>query len=359
MKKDLSEHIAEVMEIEKRCGHDTLSCGPEDIADRYIAVLNMFKSILEDTNQGLRQLHEMLRSGRTSPEAVALILDYQNLAASPAKERIEQYFKTADYTSALVFEGALKESRSIRRDASREHIRRVVRTQQSMRRTEQHLFKGKGVVYTVITGEYDQVWEPLVVNPEWDYYCLCDSDTFTASVWKRIPYGEIYDPDPVRRQRKAKLLPWEFMRDYDYSIYVDGNIQIIGDLTEYIRWYAGDKSMLCFPHPSSNGLLYELSLIRMHRGKYYEAAKQQAELYLAEGYPDNFPMVSSAVLIRYHHDPKIKITMSSWWEEIQAKSIRDQISFGYACWKNDFSYDLCELDIYENPYVEVKSHQGS
>ncbi|MCR5674242.1 MAG: DUF616 domain-containing protein [Lachnospiraceae bacterium] len=212
-------------------------------------------------------------------------------------------------------------------------------------------------VYTVITGGYDRLLDPLVLNKEWDYFCITDNEAMESKVWKVIPYPDDDSLDAARKNRKAKLLPWEFLDGYDYSLYIDGNIQITGDLTEWINWYAGKSGMLCFPHGVSNGLSDELELIQQHREKYYDDARRQAENYLSEGYPDNYPMVVASILLRDHHDPLLKKTMEDWWNEVLTKSGRDQISFGYANWKNGFVYDLCELDIYDNPYFSVKSHR--
>jgi len=32
--------------------------------------------------------------------------------------------------------------------------------------------------------------------------------------------------------------------------------------------------------------------------------------------------------------------MDTWFNEIRFKSIRDQISFSYSCWKNDLDYTI-------------------
>jgi len=54
--------------------------------------------------------------------------------------------------------------------------------------------------------------------------------------------------DKVRTARKYKILCHEFLKEYDYSIYVDGKIQIIGDVRKYMERYSKGSPMLCFPH---------------------------------------------------------------------------------------------------------------
>jgi hypothetical protein len=43
--------------------------------------------------------------------------------------------------------------------------------------------------------------------------------------------------------------------------------------------------------------------------------------------------------------------MEEWWKEIEKFSYRDQISFPYVCWKNDFKPDICDQDIYNNEWL--------
>ncbi len=362
-REELTQHVEEIIETEQRCGHCSLYREPgDDITSRYMAVLDTIRLIMENKEQGLKRLAELSAENRVSPEALALMLVYYQLEISAAKQWIEEFYEKTDYNSALIFDGCLArklEMTTLDRLSDlerREHIRQQVRTLQNKDKEPPRLFNGRGVVYTVITGGYDKIWEPLHVNPAWDYYCISDGKEIESKTWKWLPYKGDEELDPIRKNRKAKMLPWEFLKDYDYSIYIDGNIQIIGDLGEYVNWYAGDRSMLCFPHGTSARLTDELELIRDQRPKFYEAAKQQVEGYLSEGYPDNYPMVVASVLLRNHHDPILRKTMECWWDELRSKSTRDQISLGYVCWKNGYMYDLCELNIYENFYLIVKKH---
>lgn len=79
---------------------------------------------------------------------------------------------------------------------------------------------------------------------------------------------------------------------------------------------------------------------------------ENANEYFGTGYPRHNGLVDSACIIRNHRDPLLQMVMSDWWAEYEKYPIRDQLSFGYACWKNDFEYDLCDLDLTNNSYVK-------
>ena len=48
--------------------------------------------------------------------------------------------------------------------------------------------------------------------------------------------------------------------------------------------------------------------------------------------------------------------MKKWENEIQKYSIRDQLSFPYVCWKNNFYPDISDLDINRNPWLLYNEH---
>jgi hypothetical protein len=61
----------------------------------------------------------------------------------------------------------------------------------------------------------------------------------------------------------------------------------------------------------------------------------QEKLYKEEGFPENYGMLQSNILVRYHNDPGCIKLMEAWSEEVMNGSHRDQLSFNYASWKND------------------------
>lgn len=47
----------------------------------------------------------------------------------------------------------------------------------------------KKVIYTCITGGYEQLREPSFVNDDFDYICFADNESIKSNVWqiKEIP----------------------------------------------------------------------------------------------------------------------------------------------------------------------------
>lgn len=212
-------------------------------------------------------------------------------------------------------------------------------------------FQGKGVVYTVITGDYDVLREPEYVDDAFDYICFTNNRKLHSEVWDIRYLENPEELDDARLSRKPKILCHEFLPEYDYSVYVDGKLQIVGDLMEYIKKYSLGSPMLCFPHYVRR-CAYEEAEACIEAGKdNYAIIRSQMNEYRQEGYPANNGLIDAACMVRKHGDKILQNVMECWWKEVREKSRRDQLSIGYACWKNDFHYDLCDLFSCKNNYI--------
>lgn len=213
----------------------------------------------------------------------------------------------------------------------------------------------KKVVYTVITNDYDDLITPDYINEDWDYICFTDTD-IESDFWQ-IKQMEDINIDPVRKSKKYKILPHYYLSDYHYSLYIDGNCVIIGDLNEYINKYSINNSMLCLIHPDRNCIYDEAEVCILFKKDYEDIILAQINKYLVEGYPKNNGLVAGGILFRKHNDQFIRDVMDAWWNEINSYSYRDQLSFNYVCWKKDFKYDICGLSCWGNEYFRWIPHK--
>lgn len=219
-------------------------------------------------------------------------------------------------------------------------------------------FNGKGVVYTVITGKYDVLYDPVYMDSGYDYICFTDDRELTSDVWSFRYIENTERLDDVRLSRKYKILCHEFLKEYDYSIYVDGKVQIIGSLRDYIEKYTKGNAMLCFPHFMRECAYAEAEVCMKLEKDDPQIILEQMEGYGQEGYPADNGLIDGACLVRSHRDDCLRKVMQCWWNEVRNKSRRDQLSIGYACWKNDFHYDLSDLYTYENEYLCKSRNEG-
>ena len=195
----------------------------------------------------------------------------------------------------------------------------------------------KKVVYTCITGGYDNLMEPKFITPGFDYVCFTDDVENTQSkVWQIRPIpDELYNLSNVKKQRMVKINPHKYLSEYDESIWVDGSMMVIGDLNKFIDEYCRDKSIsvLFREHPARKCIYDEAETCLRMKKDTPENIKSQMDRYRKEGFPRKYGLVESNMIYRRHNNPYCIKLMETWAEEVRKGSHRDQLSFNYALWK--------------------------
>jgi len=67
-------------------------------------------------------------------------------------------------------------------------------------------------------------------------------------------------------------------------------------------------------------------------------------------------LICGGVIIRKHNESDCIKAMEDWWSEIKYHSKRDQLSFNYVAWKNDFKFNYLDGDIRDNQYFNFIQH---
>lgn len=196
------------------------------------------------------------------------------------------------------------------------------------------------VIYTAIINNYEALQNPDVIDPRITYICFTDQPLWLSftndTVWKikKIPSSSL---DPTRKARQVKLLPHIFLDEFmcDYSVWIDGNINIVGNIHELIDSNK-DLKILGFKHPHRDCIYQELEACLELNKDDPEIMNNQIERYRKEGFPEHFGLIETNVLIRKHADADVKELMTLWWREIKEHSKRDQLSFTYVTWQENF-----------------------
>lgn len=218
--------------------------------------------------------------------------------------------------------------------------------------------RNKIVLYTSIFGGYDGLLpQPKAIGI--DRICFTDRPLKSRS-WEIV---QIDPPanDSVRKSRYPKILPHLFLKDYDYSIYIDGNYLVVGDLHEMINLHLKHSNIAIFDHNQTktdrrNCVYKEFeALLEMSaKGTYKddpEVMRKQIERYKNEGYPAENGLIFGASILRKHNEPDVIKAMEAWWNELKNGSRRDQLSFNYATWKTKLNYTVIDGDLRNNRWL--------
>ena len=70
----------------------------------------------------------------------------------------------------------------------------------------------------------------------------------------------------VKQQRVVKICPHRYLKEYDISIWVDGNLEIVGDVRKLVDEYDLDKADLYVRiHPRRNCIYDEAEAVIKQR----------------------------------------------------------------------------------------------
>ncbi len=194
-------------------------------------------------------------------------------------------------------------------------------------------FFGQGkrriVVYTALFGDYDELLPVETPDINADYVCFSDRERETCGVWKIVP-SPFYHPDPVRMARYVKLHPFDLFPDYEWALWVDGNLSFKESVTDRVRSVESSGSQAgMIPHKYRD-CVYEEAIECLRCGK--DAAGnvvRQVLAYLSEGVPGHGGMYETNCMIINLNDSDLEDAFCLWWQQVDRYSCRDQIALGY------------------------------
>jgi hypothetical protein len=223
------------------------------------------------------------------------------------------------------------------------------------------LYDYKIAVYTCITGNYDLPLEPQFKPGNLDYILVTDGPLPSSGAWKGVNIHEIKGLrglDIPRMARYVKLHPHLFLGDYDYSIYIDGNIKTIGDM-RYLIHLMNRYGFVSVTHRSRECIKEELKACIELGKEDPRKMREQVDSYLRAGMPEKYGLIEANLLVRDHHNPVCMEIMERWWSEIERHSRRDQLSLPFVLWEMGIPTEeigiVCN-NIYRLPSVAIASH---
>lgn len=216
------------------------------------------------------------------------------------------------------------------------------------------------LVYTAVFGDYDRVYPPVEPEPEIDYVIITDDPDMQVHGWTTyaIDAGEFATPKAANLYHRAlihRILP-----GYDASIYVDGNIRILGRTRNLLEAFlAEDKSIGVFWHPLRDTVAEELgACIANGKVSSPDGLKREYEEYVADGFPDAGGLIETTVILKNHRSGKLDAAMSLWNACFARYQQRDQISLPFSVWKTGLDCAGMDFNFREkNPYFGLYPHK--
>lgn len=224
-------------------------------------------------------------------------------------------------------------------------------------------YQGKKIaVYTSVYGGYDKIVEPLYKDPNCDYYIFTDQVVDASSIWKKIEYDHF--PQEINsnflKNRYVKMLPHKVLPNYEYTVYIDGNLQITSEISLLFKNFDSPTGIAMHKHPSNNGI-YEEVMYNKKLGKITEEEASTLEkLYKDNHMPAHFGMFECNVICRNSSNPKCTQIMNEWWNEVFKGVKRDQLYFTYVLFLLGYEFKDIKLignNINANPMFIRYQHK--
>lgn len=217
-------------------------------------------------------------------------------------------------------------------------------------------------IYTVSTGKYDAIKEPIYIDENIDYYVFTEQELSEQSIWKKkeIPADLREKMTSLELARYIKTHPHEFFVDYDYSMFIDGNVRITCDVKPLLYSMIENNKCIAIHRHQVRDCIYDEAKAIYAAGKAsYVSIKNQINTYKHCGFPEHYGLFETNIVIRKQNDEDCVNVMNDWWSEMESHTKRDQLSFTYALWKNkrdsEFVFSLGN-NSRRNPYFIVDSH---
>lgn len=189
-------------------------------------------------------------------------------------------------------------------------------------------------VYMAVFGGYDSLKEPLFSPDNVDYFIFTDEKVKADSKWKKIPY-EVYVNDPnmtgTEKNRYLKMFPHLLFQNYEYSVYIDGNVQVMADFTPLAM--QTDNFPVAMHLHKDRDCVYEEIRACLNKNKDTKQALLKHCAVLQDiGVPEHWGLLEAPVIARRHHDPVSIKMMETWWKCFWSGSRRDQIALIQSLW---------------------------
>lgn len=188
-------------------------------------------------------------------------------------------------------------------------------------------------VYTCVTGGYDRI-KPVSVRTEGvDYICFSDSAEGVPSSWqwRRAPSSSM---GPKDVNRFVKMHPHSLLPDYDLTIYIDGSIEVVGDLGPLLQAASSSNALVfAYEHFERDCIFQEAAVCAHHSYDWIWTIARQMRRYRSEGFAENQGLFEAGVLIR-KRVAKVDDLMNEWWDEYRRGAKRDQLSLPVVAWRH-------------------------
>lgn len=287
----------------------------------------------------------------------------ENMNKENIKLMDSEYYKKGKRVSYIEYFEIKKIINGIKKKNKEKKIRKYNKsnTAKSIINNNDNIEKVRIAVYTSITGNYDNINIPNIQFDNVDYYIITDNPEKYKKYDKYYKIIENKNENPILNNRYAKFHPFEYFKEYDYAIYIDGNIEIYGDIRKLVNYCNEKTGIAMHTHRDRNCIYDEAEVCKILKKGNKQQIDEQIKSYKEEGFPKNYGMLEANVIVSKIGNESMEKIMKCWWEDFcNKKSYRDQLSLPYILWKNNYNIEdvgILGYNVYENYIFRIHKHK--
>lgn len=190
------------------------------------------------------------------------------------------------------------------------------------------------VVYTVVTGGYEQPSDPRdALGLDADVVIFTDDPAQLPAAMQPIARRLSFDGPPQLASRHPKMLPHLYFPDHERSIYVDANFHLLTDPRPLAAGLSADRPMTVLRHSERSTPVAEARLVVERGFASWLEVRDHFDRQRAAGFDPAASVLSyGGFLARRHGTPELVSAMDAWWEQFEQGVRRDQLSLDFALW---------------------------
>lgn len=213
-------------------------------------------------------------------------------------------------------------------------------------------------ITTAVTNAYDHMRVNELLRDDIDYYFFTDDASehlVPQKHWRRVRLET--NGHPRRDSKPPKLNPhqFDFLREYDYVIWVDGSITIHNfDFPNELLSHL-NNGMVLSPHFDGRKDAYGEATIRPPKYA-LEPFDEQCAYYRGQGFPTGYGLYECGIIARNMKSEPVELLGKLWMDQIELWSIQDQVSLPYCLWRLEYEPDVLPQSFRDYGWVNVGAH---
>jgi hypothetical protein len=217
----------------------------------------------------------------------------------------------------------------------------------------------KIAIYRCVIGDYDNIPSDIGKFNWCDRFLFTDRENLFIEGYKNINVPS--EKNNALTNRKYKILVPDEIREYQISIYLDGNIAVNDSLLKLVKEFDSTNALLgLFEHHKHLSLGEEITSVLKNKkadlkNLVNEVVKLDSTNYLDRQVTDN------SVLIRKHsQDSSLDRLMKEWFLVVQEGSHRDQLSLPVLLAKHQIPlhyFNKAQRTIFNGTFLQLPHRQ--